>query len=545
MKLTFVGAAHEVTGSCHVLELNGNYILLDCGMEQGRDIYVNAPLPCDRSEVKAVILSHAHMDHSGMIPWLYAGGFRGPVYCTGATRDLCSIMLQDSAHIQESEAEWKSRKNRRAGLPEVEPIYTVRDAQSVMEQFVAVDYKKRFVVLPGELEGHFEDAGHLLGSATVNLKLTEGFVTKELVFSGDLGNINQPLIRDPGVRKKADYVLTESTYGDRLHGETPDYIGPLTKLMQETFDRGGNLVIPCFAVGRTQQMLYFMRKIIQEKRVRCPGGIRVIVDSPLAVEATKIFEKDVFGYFDEDALDLIRQGVNPIRFEGLELAVTSEESKAINFDERPKVILSASGMCDAGRIRHHLKHNLWRAESTILFVGYQAEGTLGAKLLAGATKVKLFGEEIDVRARIERLQGMSGHADKEGLIRWMTSVSDHPTQIFVVHGEDQTCDHFAEELRQRCGLSAIAPYTGDVYDLAAGEWVSRVTPVPASAKKALPKVKTLLDLLREAGQRLLGVISRQNGRTNAELSAFTNDVNALCEKWDRVPSAEDEAQKGK
>lgn len=536
MKLMFIGADHEVTGSCHVLEVGGHYLLLDCGMEQGRDLYQNADLPVPPSRVDAVLLSHAHMDHAGRIPWLYTQGFRGPVYTTSATAELSQIMLRDSAHIQESEAEWKNRKNRRAGLPEITPLYTVNDANEVLKLFVPVEYGQEIEVMPG-VTAHFEDVGHLLGSASIHLSLTEEKESRTLVFSGDLGNENQPIIRDPGMLENADYVLMESTYGDRLHTDVPDYIPPLVRLMQETFNRGGNLVIPCFAVGRTQQMLYFMRKIVQEKLVSCPGGFSVYVDSPLAVEATKIFEKNIFGYFDDDAMKLVREGINPIRFEGLKLSVTSEESKAINFDEQPKVILSASGMCEAGRIRHHLKHNLWRAESTILFVGYQAEGTLGRRLLEGAREVTLFGEDIEVNARIEQLPGVSGHADRDGLVRWLTSMTKKPERVFVVHGEDQVCDHFASYLKEEKGYCAEAPYSGAEFDLLSAVWVKAGEPVPVVRKTEKPAARrkaTVYDQLWAAGQRLIAVIRRNEGGANRDLAKFAGQIQNLCDKWDRV-----------
>lgn len=533
MKLTFVGAAHEVTGSCHVLQIGGRCILLDCGMEQGRDIYQNAEIPVPINQIDAVILSHAHMDHSGRLPWLYAQGFHGQIITTSATTQLCQIMLRDSAHIQESEAEWKNRKARRAGRPEEPPMYTMQDAEAVLKQFVPVQYGETIEVVPG-VTARFEDVGHLLGSGSVHLTLTEGDVQKTLIFSGDLGNSNQPLTRDPSSIEHADYVVMESTYGDRLHSVVPDYVPALVKLMQETFNRGGNLVIPCFAVGRTQQMLYFMRQIIQEGLVQVPGGFQVFVDSPLAIEATKIFEQNLFEYFDEETMELVAQGINPLRFPGLQLSVTSDDSRAINFDQRPKVILSASGMCEAGRIRHHLKHNLWRPESTILFVGYQAEGTLGRKLLNGADKVTLFGEEIEVNARIEQLPGVSGHADRNGLVNWLTSMADRPERVFVVHGEDATCDVFAEFLTEM-GYPAQAPYSGAVYDLAEGSWEKVAAPLPIQKreKPATRKKNAIYEQLWAVGQRLLSIIRSYEGGANKDLSRFAGQIQNLCDKWDK------------
>ena len=534
MKLFFIGADHEVTGSCHLLQANGAWVMLDCGMEQGRDLYENVPLPVPAKEISALILSHAHIDHSGMIPKLVHDGFAGPVYCTDATRQLCEIMLRDSAHIQESEAEWKNRKAKRAGEPEVEPPYTVADAENAMKQFVPVEYGKPVEVAEG-VTARLEDVGHLLGSASVHLTIREGETQRTLVFSGDIGNINQPLIKDPGQAPSADYVIMESTYGDRTHGEAPDLLAPLVTILQSTFDKGGNVVIPCFAVGRTQQMLYLLRTIVNDRLVSCPGGFSVYVDSPLAVEATAIFEKNIFGYYDDEAMALINSGENPIRFPGLRLSVSADDSKAINFDDRPKVILSASGMCEAGRIRHHLKHNLWKANSTVVFVGYQTAGTLGRKLLDGAPEVTLFGEKIEVNARIVKLEGVSGHADREGLLRWVTSMTEKPRKVFVVHGEDSVCDEFAKLLTERTGFAADAPFSGAVFDMAAGVWEKEGSAVRLAQPRLKPsteKKNAVFTALWEAGQRLLSIIRRSEQGANKDLVRFTGQINSLCDKWD-------------
>lgn len=377
MKLMFIGADHEVTGSCHYVEACGKRFVVDYGMEQGVNIYENAELPVGAAKLDFVLLTHAHIDHSGMLPLLYARGFRGPVYATKATTDLCQIMLRDSAHIQESEAEWKNRKALRSGKPEVVPVYTMDDAVNVMEQFVPCSYEHKIQVCSG-IEIRFTDIGHLLGSSSIEVWLSEEDVCRKLVFSGDIGNTNQPLIKDPHYTDEADYVIMESTYGDRYHEAHPNYVDELAEVIQRTFDRKGNVVIPSFAVGRTQELLYYIRQIKSEGLVKNHGDFKVIVDSPLAVEATQIFNKDLEETYDEDAMELVRQGINPITFSNLQLSITTEESKAINFDEESKVIISAAGMCDAGRIRHHLKHNLWKPENTIVFVGYQSYGTLGS-----------------------------------------------------------------------------------------------------------------------------------------------------------------------
>ena len=535
MRLTFLGATHEVTGSCFLLEACQKNILIDCGIEQWPNIYEKEPLQVPASKVDMVLLTHAHMDHSGLLPLLFKNGFRGQVFATASTGDLCEIMLRDSAHIQMFEAEWKNRKGKRAGKELVEPLYDMDDAIGVLSCFVRCPYEKEIIIGDG-IRIRFIDAGHLLGSSSIEVWISENSVEKKLVFSGDVGNLNQPLIRDPQYPTSADYVIMESTYGDRSHDTPPDYATALAEVIQRTFDRGGNVVIPSFAVGRTQEMLYFIRQIKQDKMVTGHDGFEVWVDSPLAIEATNIFREHMWSDYDEEAIALIQQGINPIGFAGLKTAVTSEDSKGINEDLKPKVILSASGMCDAGRIKHHLKHNLWRAESTILFVGYQAVGTLGRALLEGATNVKLFGEEIEVKAEICRLPGVSGHADNHGLIRWVKSFEQKPKKVFVVHGEDTVCDVFTNRLRDELGLDAYAPYSGTVYDLAADRFVTQAEPVRIKKESAAPAVskvtKTFVRLLA-AGQRLIGVIRHNEGGANRDLEKFTREINDLCDKWDR------------
>ena len=381
MKLTFLGADREVTGSCTQVEAAGHRFLVDCGMEQGRDVYENANLPYAPGTYEALLLTHAHIDHSGRIPYLYKNGYRGPVYTTEATRDLCGIMLEDSAHIQEQEAEWKNRKAMRSGAEMIEPDYTVEDAQNVMKQFVPCPYEAWQTLFDGpqgRIEVRFTDVGHLLGSASISLRMAEpGRVPEIIVFSGDIGNQHQPLIKDPANPGHADYLVMESTYGDRNHTEVWSYTGQLAEIIDETLGKGGNVVIPSFAVGRTQELLYFFRQIKAEKRVKGHDNFPVFVDSPLASKSTTIFRENFAECYDDEALALVQSGRNPLQFPGLHISETKEESMAINGDPTPKVIISASGMCEAGRIKHHLKHNLWRPECTVLIVGYQAYNTLG------------------------------------------------------------------------------------------------------------------------------------------------------------------------
>ncbi|MBR6093754.1 MAG: MBL fold metallo-hydrolase [Lachnospiraceae bacterium] len=535
MKLTFVGADHEVTGSCHCLQVGKKKILVDYGMEQGINIFENAELPFDEAMIDYVFLTHAHVDHSGLLPLLYARGFRGQIIMTDATADLCSIMLRDCAHIQMQEAEWKQRKKKRgANIDDGEPIYTMEDADGAIRLIVPFHYDQIYE-LCDEISFRFTDIGHLLGSASIELWLRENGEERKIVFSGDIGNSNQPLLRDPQLTKEADYVVMESTYGNRVHStERVDYVGELAKILKETFDRGGNVVIPSFAVGRTQEMLFFLRKIKQERLVEGWDRFDVYVDSPLAVEATGIFQKNIDNCYDEEAKELVRNGINPLTFPGLKLSITSEESKFINFDESPKVILSASGMCEAGRIRHHLKHNLWRPECTILFVGYQALGTLGRTIADGnVDSVKLFGETIEIKAQIKTLAGISGHADMNGLTDWINGFEKQPERVFLVHGEDECIKSFCNYLHEQYGHNTYAPYSGTQFDLLTDEFVYEAEPVAIKKKEGQKRVTEVFARLLAAGNRLLAVIAHNEGGTNKDLAKFADQINSLCDKWDR------------
>lgn len=538
MLLEFLGAAHEVTGSCHYVEFGDKHILVDCGMEQGADLYVNQEIPVNAAAVDYVFITHAHIDHSGLLPLLYNHGFRGQIFATAATTQLCGIMLKDSAHIQMFEAEWKNRKAKRAGEPEVVPLYDMNDAMGVLTQFVSCDYDS-IVEVCENLKVRFVDAGHLLGSASIEMWIAEetedGRQERKIVFSGDLGPGNRPMIRDPEYIEDADYVVMESTYGDKEHSTPPDYARELATVIKDTFIRGGNLVIPAFSVGRTQEMLFFIRRIKLEGLLPEFQNFEVYVDSPLAVEATSIFNKNVKDCFREEALDLVRQGINPISFPGLRMAITSDESKMINFDEKPKVIISASGMCEAGRVRHHLKHNLWRKDSTILFVGFQVPGTLGHSLLNGARQAKLFGEVVEVRAKILNLPGISGHADVNQLLRWVGAFSGRPEKVFVVHGEDSVTEQFAARITEKFGIPAYAPYSGDAFDLLTGACIREGSRARAAKKdKSAGKASNnVFARLLAAGGRLMTVIQRCEGMPNRELGKFADQINNLCSKWER------------
>ncbi len=438
MKIKFCGAAAGVTGSCHLLSTENHKILLDCGQFQGgkaQDALNEEPFPFDPAEIECVVLSHAHIDHCGRLPLLVKRGFRGAIYCTDATADLLEVMLKDSGFIHEKEAEWQSRKNERAGRKPVEPLYTVKDSEETLKYVRPVMYDQLFEI-NDEMKVVFNDAGHILGSAIIELWTAEDDNVYKTVFSGDLGVLDRPILRDPTIIKKADYVIMESTYGNRLHPENATSIEQLLDIVIKTTRRGGTVVIPSFAVGRTQELIYeFNRFYLERPEYKDElEKLTVYIDSPMATSATEVFRRNA-QVFDEETKAYILKGDNPLDFPNLRFTRSTAESQALNMDRKPKIIISASGMCEAGRIRHHLKHNLWDPKSSVIFVGYQAEGTLGRMLTEGQKDVVLFGEAVHVNAEIYNLEGFSGHADKEGLLGWLSGFKVKPKQLFLVHGE--------------------------------------------------------------------------------------------------------------
>lgn len=532
MKITFLGAAHEVTGSMTLLEVGDKKGLIDCGMEQGKDLFKNAELPVAAGEIDFVLLTHAHIDHSGNLPLLYKQGFRGNVFATEATCNLCDIMLQDCAHIQMQEAEWKTRKEMRKGNAAVEPLYDMEDVQGLLGTMIPCRYHE-MIQVNDCVTIRFTDVGHLLGSACIEVWLTEDGQERKITFSGDLGNTKQPILRDPQTVEDTEYLMMETTYGDRNHERVhTDYVSSLAEIIQTTMDRGGNVVIPSFAIGRTQEMLYFIREIKNRGLVTGHDNFPVYVDSPLAVEATGIFLQCDLDFVDDEMAAIVRRGENPLVFPGLHTSVSTDESKAINADAEPKVIISASGMCDAGRIRHHLKHNLWRPECTILFVGYQAEGTLGRILVDGIKKqVKLFDEEIEVRAEVRMLPGVSGHADQQGLLNWLLSIAEKPKMVFLNHGDPDSCEAFRDKIREM-GYNAFAPYSGTSFDLIRGEFdlVTEGVAVERAKEVSSTKENPVFTALVKAGERLTAAILSLKGSPNKELRVFERQVTKLAER---------------
>lgn len=511
MNITFLGAAKTVTGSCYLVETKDTKFLVDCGMFQGskNEAILNAePFSFNPGDIDFMLLSHAHIDHSGRIPKLYMNGFKSNIYATKATMQLCNIMLPDSGHIQETENEWTNRKRQRAGKSAVKPLYTVKEATECLSLFKGVAYDE-VINISKDIRVKFNDAGHILGSSIIEIWVKENDKETKVVFSGDLGNKDMPILRDPTIINDADYLVVESTYGDRLHTlkKGPEKVEKFINIIAETVAKGGNIVIPSFAVGRTQEIIYELNKYMDmsSDKVNKILNLPVFVDSPLATSATEIFRENL-DCFDEEAKEYISNGDNPLDFPTLKFTQSPDESRKLNERDDSIIIISASGMCDAGRIKHHLKHNLWRKESTILFVGYQAAGTLGRRILDGATKVKIFGEEISVNARIEALDGFSGHADKAGLLSWIGSFSKKPKKIFIVHGEQEIMPIFAQAVTDEFGIQCIVPSRGDSYVVSAGNVYENIPSAEVRNKFRRLAVVDMLETLKEEFEELANIL---------------------------------------
>ena len=468
MKIKFCGASTGVTGSCHLLTSGEHKILLDCGQFQGgkaQDALNYEKFPFEPSEIECVVLSHAHIDHCGRLPLLTKRGFEGKIYCTDATADLLSVMLKDSAYIHEKETEWKNRKAERAGREQVEPLYTIEDAEKALSLVSPILYDQQ-IEINSDMKIVFNDAGHILGSAITELWVTEDDKESKIVFSGDLGMQGRPILRDPTYIKKADYVIMETTYGNRIHKELGSGVEKLIEIILNTTRRGGNVVIPSFAVGRTQELIYELNRFYDSNNEyrKELDKIFVYIDSPMATTATEIFRRNA-QVFDEETREYILKGDNPLEFKNLKFTRSSKESQDLNFNKEPKIIISASGMCEAGRIRHHLKHNLWNPKNSIVFVGYQGQGTLGRSLVEGIKMVTLFGEEIQVNAEIHNLEGFSGHADQNGLFAWLAHFEQKPKQIFLVHGEEESKKDFAKLVNEKLSYEPIVVMGNSEFEL--------------------------------------------------------------------------------
>lgn len=547
MKIRFCGAARCVTGSCHLITFADKSILVDCGMRQGADTKTGLPegeFPFDPASLNAVLITHAHIDHTGLLPLLVKRGFKGSIVATSATAELCSIMLPDSGHIQEQEAEYQSRKNERAGKPPVEPLYTAQDAVACMKYFKGVGYNETVPVTDGAAV-RFTDVGHLLGSAAIELWVEENGKKASVVFSGDVGRDDRPIIKDPESVEGADYLLLEATYGDRNHEASTDdeKKAQFANALRPAIARGGNIVIPSFAIGRTQEILFYIKRMLIEGTVPGLEKVPVYIDSPLGIAATDIYQKCEKEFYDQETKDMARDG-DTFSFPTLRIAQTADESKAINDQRGCNIIISSSGMCEAGRIRHHLKHNLYRADSTVIFAGYQAVGTLGRMLVDGAEKIKLFGEEIRVNATIDVLEGFSGHAGKDELIEWVQEMKTRPSCIYLVHGEESALSSLAAAL-EALRYTVEIPELYDEIDLSSGRRKkAEVVPFKPKQQEQRSKKESPVSIaadtneyakhIRKQAQRITALLEQIDGspENTRLLRMMEKDLRLFTEKWE-------------
>ncbi len=538
MKITFLGAAKTVTGSCFHIETESNTFLVDCGLFQGHDkedLLNRKDFPFNAEDLDCIFLTHAHIDHSGRIPKAFLDGFRGEVITTKATAQLCEIMLPDSGHIHEFEADWKNRKRLRSGRKPEPPLYTVKDAIESLKLFKNIAYN-RVIEIGTALKARFNDAGHILGSSILELWISENGTETKIVFSGDLGSKGVPILRNPSVISRADYIVVESTYGNRLHREKEDNLMRFMDIICDTVKRGGNVVIPSFAVGRTQEIIYNLNKHIGKYSEKLDRIMKmpVYLDSPLAISATEVFRRNL-DCFDREAREYIENGDNPLDFPGLKFTRTAEESIELNRLKESSIIISASGMCEAGRIKHHLKHNLWRPECSVIFVGYQAPGTLGRRIADGAHSVRIFGEEIEVNARIEILDGFSGHADRDGLAGWLKGFETPPESVFIVHGEQDSMAEFSHHIEESLGWNTVIPSMGDSFSIGAKK--SRHRKIAQRKKEfryleALSMMENLRDELDEVSMVLKDDLKK--GMEDNELDILMERLKAIERQFIRV-----------
>jgi len=536
LKLKFCGAAQSVTGSSYLVTYAGGKFLVDCGMRQGADTkgaLGEGGFAFEPNEIDAVLLTHAHIDHSGLIPLLVKRGFKGKIFATSATSKLATIMLPDSGHIQEQEAEYQNRKNLRAGKAPVEPLYTVKDAELSLKAFAPVEYNEIVPIFDG-VTAKFVDAGHLLGSSSVEVWVKENEKTAKLAFSGDIGRTDRPIIADPTPLDSADFLVMEGTYGDRNHeGAGVAKEAQLAAVLKSAIARGGNIVIPSFAVGRTQEILYYIKRLLIKNTVPGLEHVPVYIDSPLGIEATKVYEECASGYYDEEALQMLKDG-SPFEFPNLRITKNAEDSKLINNAKGVNIIISSSGMCDAGRIRHHLKHNLYRADSTVLFIGYQAVGTLGRMLIDGAKKVKLFGEEVRVNATIERIEGFSGHAGRNELIEWLHAMKQKPEKVFFIHGEGEALISLSKAVAS-LGYNVEVPSLFEEIDLETSEHHTyEAAPAPRVTQEAVSERAARIAAQFKRIMALIDVLGGDSAETQLKLRIMEKDVQQLADKWEEI-----------
>ena len=541
MKITFLGATKTVTGSNYLVEAAGKKFLVDCGMWQGREELEEQnfdEFEFNPTEIDFVLLTHAHIDHSGRIPKLYKEGFKNNIYAHKATCNLCVLMLPDSGHIQEMEIEWKNRKRMRKGLEPREPLYTSEEAIKCLELFRPVEYNEIIEITP-KIHLRFNDAGHMLGSSIIELWVDEKGKQTKVVFTGDLGNNDIPLLSEPTMIENADYLVMESTYGSRLHIRNDEKAHMFLNIVYETLEKNGTVVIPSFAVGRTQEILHELNNIKENtddedfvKKYEKLMTVPVYVDSPLAISATEIFRMNT-ELFDDEVKEAMARGDNPLEFKGLKFTKTADESKALNESNEPAIIISASGMCEVGRIKHHLKHNLWNPNSTILFVGYQAPGTLGRKIVDGEKKVKIFGEEINVNARIEYIEGYSGHADQEWLLNFIYSFYTKPKHIFLVHGEESGQEVLKEKIIENTGISVTIPDFGETYTLDENLTMEKTIELPKKYRPLRLEVIERLNTLKEEITDMYDIVVKEKLDENTndeEIKAISNRIKEIEQK---------------
>ena len=529
MKIEFVGGAKSVTGSCYLIKDDDLRIMVDCGMFQGkRELRDRNSMTLRKNpeDIDLLLLTHAHIDHSGLIPKIVKNGFKGSIYCTKATADLCSIMLPDSAHIQEMDSKWINKKNKKLGRAEVEPLYSIEDAEKAIDCFKPVEYGEVVQIHP-RVKVRFRDAGHILGSSIIEVWIYTEKKELKIVFSGDLGPKDQAIIRNPEIIDEADILFIESTYGNRLHKSREDTYTEFKEIILNSFNQKGNIIIPAFAIERTQEIIYTLARLIQNKEI---PAIPVYIDSPLAISATEIFRKNR-SCFDDKTWKILESGKSPLDFKSLQFTRKTEESKWLNEKARGSIIISASGMCTAGRIKHHLQHNLYKMNSSVIFVGYQAEGTLGRRLIEGAKQVKLYGKDVAVKATIHTLGGFSAHADMNGILDWISNIKNPNLKVFVVHGEEESSIGLSEKISSEFGYEAIVPEWRQIIDL--HSFQSEI-PSYGEIDSYSPVDKEIEDLQATMNALIVQYKHAKESRRSLEITTLAEDISDLKEMMSMI-----------